>query len=94
MIWDHNFSVGFQNIQGMHGGMGCKVNEIKAGLTNDIEILAETWGCNCDISFENYIPHHVSPQKHHGEEREEIRRFSYLNQKIFIKKCQIFEDIK
>ena len=61
-----NFSVGFQNIEGMHGGMGCKINEIKAGLSNDIEILAETWGCNCDISFENYIPHYVSPQKHQG----------------------------
>ena len=66
MIGDHNFSVGFQNIEGLHGGTGCKVNEILQGLSNDVEILVETWGCNCDIVFEKYIPHHISPQKHPG----------------------------
>ena len=60
------FSIGFQNVQGMHNGIGCKINEINSRLSNDIEILAETWGCKCNISFDNYIPHYVSPQKHLG----------------------------
>ena len=36
------------------------------GLTNDIEILVETWGCPCELTFDNYIPHYVSPQKRPG----------------------------
>ena len=66
MILKHKFSIGFQNIEGLHDGVGCKINEIKPQLSNDIEILAETWGCNCEVSFDDYIPHYVSPQKHHG----------------------------
>ena len=31
-----------------------------------IEILAETWGCKCDLRFEKYTPDYVSPQKHIG----------------------------
>ena len=61
---NRQFSVGFHNVQGMHNGVGCKVNEIQKELTSDIEILTETWGCKCNVVFENYISHHVSPQKH------------------------------
>ena len=66
MDLSHKFSIGFQNIQGMHNSSGCKINEIKEKLSDDIEILAETWGCDCNVSFENYTPHFVSPQKHLG----------------------------
>ena len=66
MLLERKLSVGFQNIEGMHNGAGCKLEDIKADLTNDIEILVETWGCNCDVSFDNYTPHYVSPQKHKG----------------------------
>ena len=48
---------------------GCKLEDIESELTNDIEILVETWGCNCELSFDNYIPHYVSPQKHQGVTR-------------------------
>ena len=36
MLGDHRFTIGFQNIEGLHNGMGCKINEIKAELCNDI----------------------------------------------------------
>ena len=66
MTYEHEFSIGFQNVQGMHDGGGCKINEIKNNLSNDIEILSETWGCNCDLSFESYTAHVVASQKHQG----------------------------
>ena len=68
MIPLHTLSVGFQNVQGLHGGTGCKANEITRDLCNDIEILAEIWGCNCDnVSFgAQYISYLVEPQKHEG----------------------------
>ena len=59
-------SVGFHNIHGMHNGNECKFNEIKSELSHDIEILAETWGCKCDLDFENYVLETVNPQKHIG----------------------------
>ena len=61
-----NFSVGFQNIQGLHNAVGCKVNDLKESLSNDIEILAETWGCNCNVTYEGYTYVAVKPQKHEG----------------------------
>ena len=67
MIPLHTLSVGFQNIQGLHSGTGCKINEITEDLCNDIEILVEIWGCNCGVSFGNqYAKHLVAPQKHDG----------------------------
>ena len=66
MVPAHKFSIGFHNIQGMHYRSGCKINDIKEELVNDIEILAETWGCKCDINYDNYILKQVAPQKHSG----------------------------
>ena len=62
----NGFSVGFRNMQGMHNGKVRKINEIMDELSNDIEILAETWGCKCELDFEHYFPEYVSPQKHMG----------------------------
>ena len=84
------FTVGFQNIE-EHGGVVCKIDDIKSGLSNDIEILVENWWCNCGLTFDDYTPHYVSPQKHQWVKKE---RFSYLDQEILIKKFQNFEDIK
>ena len=50
-VWPRNFQQGSKTCR------GCIMVQ---------EILAETWGCKCDISFDNYIPHYVSPQKHLG----------------------------
>ena len=60
------FSVGFQNIHGMHHVSGCKLREVGNELTHDIEILGETWGCKCELEFENYFYESVQPQKHIG----------------------------
>ena len=59
-------SIGFQNIEGLHNGNGCKLLDIKEGLSNDIEILCEVWGCSCDLNFNdiNYLHYFVKPQKH------------------------------
>ena len=50
----YKFSVGFQNIQGLHDKNGCKMQEISKEFTNDIEIIVETWGCKCDLEFPDY----------------------------------------
>ena len=64
-------SVGFQNIQGLHGGTGCKVPEISEELVNEIEILVDVWGCKCEnVSFgAQYTNKLVEPQKHEGVKR-------------------------
>ena len=66
MVDTNTFSVGFHNIQGMHDNNTCKINEITEELSNDIEILAETWGCKCELNFENYTFDHVTSQKRAG----------------------------
>ena len=50
----------------MHDNNTCKINEINEELSNDIEILAETWGCKCELNFENYTFDHVTSQKRAG----------------------------
>ena len=62
----NGFSVGFRNMQGMHNSNVCKMNEIVQELSNDIEILAETWGCKCGLTFENYFHEYVALQKRMG----------------------------
>ena len=66
MVLSHKFSVGFHNIQGARSSTGCKMNGINDDIFNNIEILTETWGCNCELVFRNYTVHKVSPQKHYG----------------------------
>ena len=61
-------SVGFQNIEGLHNGSGCKLSYIKDTLFSDIEILCEVWGCDCDknVNDINYMHNLVKSQKHTG----------------------------
>ena len=40
-------SKGFK-IEGLHNASGCKLNDLKEVLSNDIEILCEVWGCDCE----------------------------------------------
>ena len=68
-MMQNHFSVGFQNIQGLHHGNTCKMTDIMCDLTNDIEILAETWGCKCEHDFEGYFAEYVYPQKHMGSRK-------------------------
>ena len=61
---NRNFTIGYKNIQGLHGKNGCKIEEYYTELYSDIEILSETWGCNCEKVFEGYeILAQVVPQK-------------------------------
>ena len=61
-----NFSVGFQNIHGLHGPLGCKASDLERELKNDIEIWCEVWGCECELEFEDYTFEIIEPQKHLG----------------------------
>ena len=61
-----NFSVGYQNIHGLHDQLGCKAERLENELKHDIEILSEVWGCNCILTFENYKFDIIEPQKHVG----------------------------
>ena len=52
-----NLSIGYQNIEGQHNSLlGCKLSG-QITLSNDIEILAETWS-KCEecksITIDNY----------------------------------------
>ena len=66
MKFIENFSVGFQNVHGLHDHLGCKSNRLENELKHDIEIWCETWGCNCDLNFNDYEKYSVEPQKHTG----------------------------
>ena len=61
-----NFSVGFQNIHGLHGPLGCKTRDLEKELKNDIEIWCEIWGCECKLEFDDYSFEIMEPQKHLG----------------------------
>ena len=67
----HNFKIGYKNSQGLHNKNGCKLDDCSKEFTCDIEILSETWGCNCEKNtFENYdILAQVDPQKHKGTKK-------------------------
>ena len=49
-----NFKIGYKNMQGLHNKNGCKINDCAKELYSDIEILSETWGCNCEKLFAGY----------------------------------------
>ena len=59
-----NFSVGYQNIHGLHDSIGCKAGRLENELKNDIEIWSEVWGCECKIKFDDYDCEIIEPQKH------------------------------
>ena len=50
----NNFKIGYKNIQGLHNKNGCKINDCAKELFNDIEVISETWGCNCVKMFAGY----------------------------------------
>ena len=60
------FSVGYQNIHGLHDSIGCKASRLENELKNDIEIWSEIWGCECELEFNNYDFELIEPQKHIG----------------------------
>ena len=60
----NSFSVGYQNIHGLHDQMGCKAKRLEDELRHDVEIWSEVWGCNCTLNFEQYDFEIVEPQKH------------------------------
>lgn len=61
----HNFKIGYKNIQGLHNKNGCKIIECSNEFNCDIEIITETWGCNCEKLFKDYaIISETIPQKH------------------------------
>ena len=66
MNYIENFSVGFQNVHGLHDHLGCKAERLENELKCDIEIWCETWGCNCALDFNDYETFTVEPQKHAG----------------------------
>ena len=61
-----NFSVGYQNIHGLHDNLGCKAKRLEKDLKHDIEIWSEVWGCDCTLNFEDYTSKIIEPQKHIG----------------------------
>ena len=60
------FSVGYQNIHGLHDSLGCKSRKLENELKNDIEIWSEVWGCECKLKFDDYEFEIIEPQKHTG----------------------------
>ena len=60
------FSVGYQNIHGLHDNTGCKARSLENELKNDIEIWSEVWGCECELEFDDYLFESIEPQKHFG----------------------------
>ena len=73
-----NFSVGFQNIHGLHGPLGCKASDLERELKNDIEIWCEVWRCECGLQFEDYTFEIIDPQKDKCFHGEKIWRFHYI----------------
>jgi exonuclease III len=62
-----NFKIGYKNIQGLHNKNGCKIGECSKEFFNEIEIISETWGCNCDKKFDGYeLIAESEPQKNPG----------------------------
>ena len=61
------FKIGYKNMQGLHNRNGCKIVDCAKELSNDIEVLSETWGCNCEKIFEGYdIAAQSNPTKNPG----------------------------
>ena len=49
-----NFSIGFQNIEGLHSDCECFLPEITENIKNDIHFLAETWTCEHEKEILGY----------------------------------------
>ena len=85
----HNFKIGYKNIQGLHSGNDCKIEEYTKECFNDTGILSETWGCDCAKEFEGYdLLVEIKPQKIKGiKKRQEIRGSYRIGKKISKKIC-------
>ena len=49
-----NFSISFQNVEGLHNDGECFLSDITIDLNNDINFLAETWTCEHDKEIKGY----------------------------------------
>ena len=49
-----DFSIGFQNIEGLHSDCECFLSEITENIKNDIHFLAETWSCDHAKEIDGY----------------------------------------
>ena len=49
-----NFTIGFQNIEGLHSDCECFLSEITENVKNDIHFLAETWNCEHEKELTGY----------------------------------------
>ena len=49
-----NFSVGFQNVEGLHINSECFLSDITDNIINDIHFLAETWSCGHEKEISGY----------------------------------------
>ena len=64
---ESNFQIAHKNIQGLHRCGECKIAEYSEECFSDIEILTETWGCDCPREFEGYaLLAELKPQKLRG----------------------------
>ena len=64
---ERNFQIAHRNIQGLHRCGECKIAEYSKECLSDIEILTETWGCDCPKDFEGYaLLAELKPQKQLG----------------------------
>ena len=88
-----NFSIGYQNIEGLHHPtLGCKLTYCLE-LFNDVEILSETWtecaNCKSIDTIENYeLIKTIEPLKtgNKGRKSGGIKFFCKSNLKTHIKK--------
>ena len=48
------FSIVYQNIEGFHGPLGCKIENIKSKVKADITFFSETWSCDHDKDISGY----------------------------------------
>ena len=53
-VGQHNFSISYQNIEGLHGSLGCKAENIKKKAKADITFFSETWSCDHDKDIPGY----------------------------------------
>ena len=49
-----NFTIGFQNIEGLHSDCECFLSEITENVKYNIHFLAETWTCEHEQDLTGY----------------------------------------
>ena len=61
-----NFSVSFQNIEGLHVDGECYLTDITQNINSDINFLAETWTCEHDKEIKGFNSFHKNGYKTPG----------------------------